>query len=130
MDGLSLTEYIALMFGLYLLASGGGLLFEREGYNAILQRFRDDAALGYLAGIMAFALGAVLVRLHNLWGTPVECVVSFIGWAALVEGVLMLAFRQRFMSFFAGFDFSKSFIMGVGLICLLVGGWLVSMVMM
>ena len=128
MDGLSLTDYIALMFGIYLLASGVGLVLEHEGYNAILQRFRDDAALGYLAGMMAFALGAVLVRMHNFWGTPVECVVSLIGWAALVEGVLMLAFRQRFMNFFAGFDFSRSFIMGIGLICLLLGGWLIGVV--
>ena len=126
MDGLSLTDYLALMIGLYLVAAGVGLFVEKEGYNQILDRFRDDAALGYIAGIMAFGFGVVLVRLHNQWGSPTECLVSFMGWAALIEGVLMLACRQAFMNFFARFNFSGRFIMAIGFACLLLGGVLIS----
>ena len=94
---LSLTEFLALAFGLYMIAAGIGLLSEGDNYNQILSEFKDNAALGYIAGIMAFALGVVIVRLHNDWSSVVAGVVSLIGWAALVEGVLMLAFRRAFL---------------------------------
>ena len=122
---LSLTEFLALAFGLYMIAAGIGLLSEGDNYNQILSEFKDNAALGYIAGIMAFALGVVIVRLHNDWSSVVAGVVSLIGWAALVEGVLMLAFRRTFLGVFAGINFSSAVTRGFGIVCIALGAWLV-----
>jgi len=122
---LSLTEFLALAFGLYMIAAGIGLLSEGDNYNQIISDFKDNAALGYLAGILAFALGVVIVRFHNDWSSVMAGVVSLIGWAALVEGVLMLAFRRAFLGVFAGINFSSAVTRGFGVACVALGAWLV-----
>ena len=128
---LSLTEFLALAFGLYMIAAGIGLLSEGDNYNQILAEFKDNAALGYIAGIMAFALGVVIVRLHNDWSSVMAGVVSLIGWAALVEGVLMLAFRRQFIEFFLKLNiYSPKVIGGISLCCLLFGLMLMSTVVL
>lgn len=100
-EGNSATDVIAAMIGLYMLAGGVGMLTDRDLWSRVIKEFAASPALGYLAGILAFAIGAAIVAAHNRWGTPLEIVVSLIGWAALVEGVLMLALRRPFLGFFA-----------------------------
>ena len=122
---LSLTEFLALALGLYMIAAGVGLLSESENYNQIIGEFKDNAALGYMAGIMAFALGVVIIRLHNDWSSVVAGFVSLIGWAALVEGILMLAFRRTFLGVFASIHFSSLVTRGFGIGCIALGALLV-----
>ncbi len=122
---LSLTEFLALAFGLYMIAAGVGLLYEGENYNQIIVEFKDNAAIGYIAGIMVFALGVVIIRVHNDWSSVVAGVVSLIGWVALIEGVLMLAFRRAFLGFFTKINFSLLIINGFAVICLVLGVWLI-----
>jgi hypothetical protein len=100
-EGNSATDVIAAMIGLYMLAGGVGMLTDRDLWSRVIKEFAASPALGYLAGILAFAIGAAIVAAHNRWGTPLEIVVSLIGWAALVEGVLMLTLRRPFLGFFA-----------------------------
>lgn len=91
------TETIAAFLGLYMLAGGLGLLAERGVWSRVIQGIADSPALGYLTGIIVFVVGAAIVAVHNRWGTPLEIIVSLIGWAGLVEGVLMLAMRRPFI---------------------------------
>jgi len=100
-EGYSATEVIAAMIGLYMLAGGAGMLTDRDVWSRVIREFAGSPALGYLAGILAFAIGAAIVAAHNRWDTPLEIFVSIIGWAGLVEGVLMLALRRPFLGFFA-----------------------------
>ena len=104
----STTEVIAALIGLYMLAGGVGMLADRDVSSKVIRETADSPALGYLAGILAFTIGAAIVAAHNRWGTPLEIVVSVIGWAALVEGVLMLALRRPFIGFFARLALSET----------------------
>jgi len=97
----TVTEVIAALIGLYMLAGGAGILADREVWSKVIREIADSPALGYISGILAFAVGAAIVAIHNRWGTPLEIVVSLIGWAGLAEGVLMLAARRPFIGFFA-----------------------------
>lgn len=124
-DALTLTDYLALMIGLYLLAAGAGLLFEGANYKAMLVEFKDNVALGYITAIMTFVIGVVLVKLHTDWSGWRAGLVSLFGWAALIEGVLMLAVREKFLSFFTRFDFSAALVRGFGIGCLVLGALLV-----
>ena len=92
---------IAALIGLYMLAGGVRMLTDRDVWSRVIKEFAASPALGYLAGILAFAIGAAIVAAHDRWYTPLEIVVSVIGWAALAEGVLMLAVRRPVIGFFA-----------------------------
>jgi len=100
-EGYSATDVIAALIGLYMLAGGAGMLTDRDVWSKVIREIAASPALGYIAGILAFAIGAAIVAAHNRWGAPLEMVVSIIGWAALIEGVLMLALRRPFIGFFA-----------------------------
>ena len=56
-SSLNLTEYLALMFGLYLVAAGIGLLLDGDEYQSMLDEFYENPALGYIGAILVFALG-------------------------------------------------------------------------
>ncbi len=97
----SATELLAALIGLYMLAGGAGMLSDRDVWSKVIREIAASPALGYVAGILAFAIGAAIVAVHNRWDTPLGIFVSLIGWAALIEGVLMLALRRPFIGFFA-----------------------------
>lgn len=129
-DAMSLTDYLALMFGVYLIAAGIGLFQEGKAYAAMLTEFKENAALGYFAGVIVFVMGLVLVRVHNEWGSVVACVVSLVGWVCLAEGVLLLAFRRQFLSLVGCLRLSSSVLAGFALFCFTLGGWLIYTVLM
>jgi hypothetical protein len=93
----STTQILAVFIGLYMVAVAIGLLTGRGSYATMIDELRDNTALGFLTGAFAFALGAAMVAVHNLWTGPLAIVVSLVGWAALIEGVLILAIRRRFL---------------------------------
>ena len=129
-DGLSLTDYLALMFGVYLIAAGLGLFFEGEAYNDMIDVFRDNAALGYIAGVMAFVVGVVIVRIHNDWSSLEAIIVSLVGWFSLIEGVLILAFRRPFLAAVGKIGFSGPMLAGFAIFCFLLGGVLLFQVLL
>lgn len=96
-ETLSTTQILAVFIGLYMVAVAIGLLTDRGSYAAMIEELRDNTAFGFLTGAFAFVLGAAMVAVHNLWTGPLAIVVSLVGWAALIEGVLILAIRRRFL---------------------------------
>lgn len=121
-ETLSMVDYLSLMLALYLLAAGIGLFFDGANYRQAIEVFRDNTALGYLAAIFAFVAGAVLLRLHNGLGGFQDIVISIVGWGALIEGLLMLAFRRPFIQFFISLDiYSPGMIRFFAGLCFVLG---------
>ena len=120
-SALSLTDYLALMFGLYLFSAGIGLFLDGDEYHAMLEEFYENPALGYIGAILVFSLGVVVVRLHNDWSNFMSGFVSFLGWAMLVEGVLLLAFRRQFLGFFMRLKLSEKTYSLFGLVAMIAG---------
>ena len=87
-------------------------------------RLQDPVVLGYLGGILAFAIGGTIVAIQNDWSSLVAGFVSLIGWISLLEGALLLAFRKRFLAFFDGWMLSTGFVTGMGAVTIFVGGLL------
>ena len=94
------TQIIAALIGLYFLSAGIGLLVERSAIRHMLNELKSSPMLAYLGGVMAFAIGAAIVAVHNDWSSILAGIVSFIGWMCLVEGILLLAARRWFLSLF------------------------------
>lgn len=97
----TLTEILARVFGLYMLAAGIGLALNSADMLKMVEEMRQSRLAFYLGGLIAFAIGAAIVSLHNDFSGPLAIVVTLFGWVALAEGVIMLAF-PKVMQAFAG----------------------------
>lgn len=89
-----LTLHLAKAIGIYAIAAGlSGLLMPRR-WMEIVDGLRRDPALIYVTGAFTFALGAAIVLAHNLWRDPLALLVTAIGWAAAIEGLILIAFPE------------------------------------
>ncbi len=95
----TLTEMLARFFGLYMLAAGIRVALNSDDMFKMIEEMRQSAFAFYLGGLIAFAIGAVIVSLHNDFSGPLAIFITLIGWVALAEGVIMLAFPKVMQSF-------------------------------
>jgi len=95
----TLTEILARIFGLYMLAVGIGLTLNSTDLPKMLEEMRQSALAFYLGGLIAFAIGAAVVSLHNDFSGPLAIFISLFGWVALAEGVVILAFPKAMHAF-------------------------------
>lgn len=98
-----LTLSLAKAFGVYFIAAGLSGLLAPERWRAILDGFRQNAALSYISGVFVFALGAALVMVHNIWADPLAIVVTLVGWAAAIEGVILIVFPEPLLKWSVSF---------------------------
>jgi hypothetical protein len=90
----SLTLSIATAFGAYMLAAGAGGVINRSRWGAILQELRASQGLVFIAGVVTFTLGVVLILVHNIWSDPLAGFISLVGWVAALEGLILLAYPE------------------------------------
>lgn len=124
---MTITQTIAMIIGVYMLAGGIGLLREGASYGNVLKEMRDSISLSFIGGIMTFAIGGSIVALHNDWSNPLAIAVSLVGWAALIEGGLILALRETFLGFVEKISFTPMVVRGFGILTLAFGAWLLYM---
>lgn len=89
-----LTLDLAKALGLYMILAGLSGLIAPDRWRAILEGLRANAALVYVAGVAVLAIGAAIVIAHNLWTDPLSVIVTLIGWGAMVEGGLFIAWPE------------------------------------
>jgi len=85
----TLTLHLSILLGVYMIAAGLGGLTDKERWPELIAELERSRALVYLIAIVAFAAGAVMVSLHNLWTDPLAIVVTLIGWSALAEAIML-----------------------------------------
>lgn len=124
-ETLAATQIFALFIGLYMLAGGIGLLVDHKNCAGLIDEFRSSIAVSYLAGVLVFVIGSVIVALHNVWTSPAAILVSLLGWAALAEGCLLLAFRRPFLNLVRRFPVSAKTMVPFGILTVAIGAWLV-----
>lgn len=83
---------------LYLSAAvavfGSGITFDK-----MVKSFEDSPGLTMVSGLFSVIIGMLLVEYHNLWVQDWRVLVTIIGWAALIKGVLFIAFPQYLLYF-------------------------------
>ena len=96
-DASQISAWIALFFGLYLLAAGVGELRSGNGWWAMLKEFERSPGLRFVSGAMAFALGAA-IYLVNPWRPDdwLSIAVSVLGGLGIATGLLILASGERY----------------------------------
>ena len=128
LENLTTTQFLAGLIGLYFLAAGPGLLSDRNSFSGLLKELNTQPMLGYLGGIIAFAIGGAIVGVHNDWSSLLSGFVSLVGWISLAEGVLMLACRKWYLGLFTRIALSPGLVTAFGLGTLIIGVVLIATV--
>lgn len=124
---MTITQTLGTIIGVYMLAGGIGLIREGEAYGHVLKEMRESISLSFIGGIMTFAIGGAIVALHNDWSNPLAIAVSLVGWAALIEGGLILALREVFLGLVEKISFTPMVARGFGILTFAFGAWLLYM---
>ena len=117
----SVTQILAVFIGLYWVAAGVGLLHSHKNFATMIEEYRENTALGFLAGAFTFALGAAMVAVHNIWTGPLAIVVSLLAWLTLIKGALLLAFRRPYLDLMKGLSFTEATVTPYGIAIIVLG---------
>lgn len=127
-----MTVILAQILGGYMLVMGVAMLIDRTLIARLLARLTEDIGLTVTMGLIALVIGLVIAATHTRWDTPLAIIVTLIGWAAIVEGALILWLQNRFMGFFTPWFASPAMsliwggiaaILGLGLLAGSFGYW-------
>lgn len=120
------TNILAALIGLYFICGGLAILNDRKVMAGMMQSLTDQPVLGYLGGVMAFAIGGTILAVHSLWTGWLAGFVTVVGWIALVEGVLLIAARERFLSIVSRLSLDNRFGTVLALGIMVLGGVLLA----
>ena len=87
---MSLTTYIAQLFGLYIALMGGVMLVRREAMLQIMTDIVDQRPLIFILAMLRGLIGLAIALAHNIWSSPLAVIVTLIGWITFVRGVALL----------------------------------------
>jgi hypothetical protein len=86
-----LTLRLAEIIGLYLIVIGIGGVANPPRWRNVMDDLNRSPGLVITLGFAVFAVGGTLVLIHSVWTDPLACLVSLIGYVALIEGATLLA---------------------------------------
>ena len=86
------------------IAVGVGILVNPDFYKRLFEDFIEHASVLYLGGIMALAIGYLILAFHNTWTMDLSVIITIIGYIALIKGIaiivqpkLMIALSKAFV---------------------------------
>jgi len=85
---------LAQIIGPILLALGVGIYLSPAYYKKLYRNLENETVGVVLAGAVILAAGISMVHSHNVWGTPLEIIISFLGLASIVKGIILLAYPK------------------------------------
>lgn len=87
--------FVAKIVAVLYIATGLGMIINTKYFKKAMKEMYKSHVAAFLGGIMALAVGVVLVSVHNVWVMEWPVLITLIGWAALLKGVfLFLAPKQ------------------------------------
>ena len=86
---MELSNFLANLFGLSIIAVNLSLLLYPKNIEKIFDSMRNEATL-FFTGIISFVIGTAMILSHNIWTNDWRVIVTILGWAILVKGVMRL----------------------------------------
>ena len=118
-----LTAWLSVLLGAYLIAGGLGALLRGELWPEIIAEFERSPALVTVTGAIAFAVGALIVTVHNGWNSLPAILVSAAGWMAVAEGLALVAVPDLWLRLARPMMRSARVL---GVVLLIIGAYLLS----
>ena len=95
----AITIFLGKLIGVYCLIVGLTMMANRRTMVDAVNTLIRSPPLVLLAGVFAVAVGLAMVIDHNvLSGGALPVVVTLVGWASIIKGVVVLALPTRQMS--------------------------------
>lgn len=118
--------YLAKLIGPIYLVIAVGMLLNQDHFRAVAKEVAASPALFYLTGTIALIAGGLIVLLHNVWsGWPI--VITLLGWAAVLKGVVRTVLPTQAMSWVAKVTANANAMTAAGLAALALGTYLAAM---
>lgn len=120
---MSTTIFLSQIWGPILLAVGIGFFTSREYYLQIYRNLEQQAFAVFIFAILAIALGIIQIQAHNVWGTPLQVIISILGWGTFIKGIVFAA-APRFVDRAAIWEAKAKLIPFAGALMLILGVYL------
>lgn len=120
----TLTELLAVLYGVFFFATGIGLFLNPQTAQGLVKGAQDNVFVTFLLGAFAFVIGGLVVAFHNDWSAPLPIVVSLIGWLTLIRGLFILTLEPVFISILKWFAFDPRPVRIVSVLIIVLGGGL------
>lgn len=119
------SAFISFLFGVYVLTISIRMLLNPIALKKTMDDFIDDGPLVFLTGILALMGGGAIVWFHNIWELSWRGFITFFGWAAMIEGVLMIIAPKSLIHLARKMLVSDRFVQALGAIYLPLGIYLI-----
>ncbi len=87
----SRTVFLARLIGLYCILVILSMVLHRQATVDWMTALLNNAALMWVLSVITLTIGLAIVLAHNVWsGGALPVVVTLVGWAALIKGLLFL----------------------------------------
>jgi hypothetical protein len=87
----SRTIFLAKLIGLYCILVIPSMLLHRQATVDWMTALLNNAALLWVLSVITLTIGLAMVLAHNVWsGGALPVVVTLVGWATLIKGLLFL----------------------------------------
>ena len=94
----SRTIFLSRLLGLFLLAMSLALYLRKPELLPALNDLIQDAPRLLILSIAALLGGLAIVLTHNIWsGGALQVVVTLLGWALLLRGLVLLLLPHEFI---------------------------------
>lgn len=112
--------YVFQIMGLVMVAIGVGMNLNMDFYRRILTHYSEEPTAIYLNGIIATALGFLLVRNYNTlegWTT----LLTIIGWLTLLKGLTILIMPKTHVAVVAYLKNNTTYLRSASVAILVLG---------
>ena len=105
------TVFLGKLLGLYLVAISVGMLANRRKTMATINEMARSGPWMLFSGMVATTAGLAVALGHQVWtGGALPVVVTVMGWAALLKGVMLLLVPgDRIAAAYKGVGFERFF---------------------
>lgn len=99
-----------------MLPFGFGTVLSTPYYSKLFREIGEDKDRSSLLfwSFTELAVGVCIVKDHNKWGNMNEMLVSSVGWGMLVEGAMVCAIPEQYLSMYRKFVGKDSYIKYLG----------------
>lgn len=101
---MELSLYLAKSWGIFIILICSALLIRRKDFKKMLRDINDGELYFLYGGIMALLIGVPHIIGHNVWAYDWRVIVTLLGWASLIKGIVLLFVPNL------GIKFSKSMV--------------------
>lgn len=93
-----ITIFMAKLIALIYIPIGIGMLIGQIKAKDMFASYEKSSAFTLFMGIFAVSAGLVLITYHNIWVKGWPVLITALGWIAVVEGVLFIAFPKPMLA--------------------------------